>query len=176
MPDTKHTILIVDDEENVLAALRRLFRSEGYKIMTATSPMAALQMMETEPADLVISDNSMQQMSGIELLREIRERWPDTIRIMLTGYADLDAAMGAINGGEVYRFATKPWNAAGLKSMVRDGLNHFRIVQENWRMQALIKRQNERLSRWNESLQEQVQKSTQELHERNESGTSLLAN
>jgi DNA-binding NtrC family response regulator len=161
------TILLVDDEENIISALQRLFRSDGYNIVTAGSAAEGSDMLEANDVCLVIADNRMPGISGIEFLKQVRERWPDTIRIMLTGHADIDAAMDAINRGEVYRFVTKPWDPQGLKMLVKEGLDHYRLVQENRRMHALIEEQNGLLKQWNESLKKTVDERTEEIRHKN---------
>ena len=98
----KHTILFVDDEENILSALVRLFRKEDYEIVTAISGMDGMKIIEEREIPLVISDHRMPGMTGVDFLAKVKEISPDTIRIMLTGYADLEAAIAAINKGEVY--------------------------------------------------------------------------
>ncbi|MGE5622881.1 MAG: response regulator, partial [Bacillota bacterium] len=109
-PDKTARILFVDDEQNILASLRRLFRTQGFQVMTADSAKAGLSMLETEAVDLVISDMRMPEMDGARFLEQVRRRWPDTIRILLTGYSDIQSIMDAINRGEIYRYITKPWD------------------------------------------------------------------
>ncbi|MHB1133960.1 MAG: putative bifunctional diguanylate cyclase/phosphodiesterase [Chloroflexota bacterium] len=123
------SILLVDDEANIRSSLRRLFRPDNYRVLTAASGDEGLTVLASQACPLVIADNQMPGMTGIEFLRRVREQWPDTIRVMLTGYADLEAAMAAINRGEVYRFVTKPWEPAELRALVRDGLAQYRLVQ-----------------------------------------------
>jgi DNA-binding NtrC family response regulator len=150
------SILLVDDEENIRSSLRRLFRADNYRIATAASGEEGLAILADQAFSLVIADNGMPGMNGVEFLRQVRERWPDTIRVMLTGYADLEAAMAAINRGEVYRFVTKPWEPAELRALVQQGLEQYHLVHENRRMQALIQEQNAALKDWNERLQRPI--------------------
>lgn len=126
-----YRILFVDDEENVLKAMRRIFRQENYTIVTAASATEALALLEIEPVHVVISDHRMPGMSGADLLRRIKSLYPRTIRIMLTGYADVDAIMGAINEGAVYKFITKPWNDEDLRLTVSLALEQFDLITEN---------------------------------------------
>ncbi|MCL5265460.1 MAG: response regulator [Chloroflexi bacterium] len=168
MVERDETILLVDDEESILSSLRRLFRPDNYHICTALSAEEGLAILDQNPVWLVISDNGMPRTNGVQFLKEVRDRWPDVVRVMLTGYADLNSAMEAINRGEVYRFVTKPWDPEGLRLLVREGLEHYRLVQENTRMRALIEEQNAKLKRWNESLQQTVEERTKELKQRNE--------
>ncbi|MCL5962004.1 MAG: response regulator [Chloroflexi bacterium] len=163
MSERGETVLLVDDEENILSSLQRLLRSDGYRILTAQSADKGLEIMQSNPVWLVISDNAMPGTTGLEFLKQVRDDFPDTIRVMLTGYANFDAAMEAINRGEVYRFVTKPWDPDGLRLLVRQGLNHYWLVEENKRMQALIEEQNAMLKGWNQSLQKTVEERTAEI-------------
>lgn len=110
-------IMFVDDEARIVKLLRMMFRSR-YDVLTATSGSEALQMLADESIDIIVSDQRMPGMTGIELLSQVRERWPNTIRILLTGYADLVAIIGAVNDGEVYRFLNKPWNHDEIKAVI----------------------------------------------------------
>lgn len=112
------TVLFVDDEERILRSLSMLFRSQ-YHVITATSAAAALEHVERERIHVIVSDQRMPGMLGVELLRRVREVSPTTMRILLTGYADLTAIVGSINEGEIFRFINKPWNPAEVKETVR---------------------------------------------------------
>ncbi len=114
-------LLCVDDEPLVLNALMRLFR-QHYEVGIATSGAQALQLMATLPFDVVISDQRMPGMSGVELLAQIREKHPRAMRILLTGYADLQATLDAVNRGEVFRYVTKPWNNDQLRLTVQQAM------------------------------------------------------
>ncbi|MBW1793505.1 MAG: Flp pilus assembly complex ATPase component TadA [Deltaproteobacteria bacterium] len=128
---TTYKILFVDDEDNVLKAMRRIFRQENYTILTASSGDEALKLLEKEPVHIVISDHRMPGMTGADLLRNIKELYPQTIRIMLTGHADVNAIMGAVNEGAVYKFITKPWNDDDLRLTVSLALEKYDLIQEN---------------------------------------------
>ncbi len=130
-PAPQYQILFVDDESNVLKAMRRIFHQENYTIHTAESGDQALAIMDQEKIQVVISDHRMPGMTGTDLLREIKKRHPSTIRIMLTGYADVDAVMGAVNDGAVYKFITKPWNDDDLRLTVSLALEQYDLIQEN---------------------------------------------
>src|SRR5436190_1473831 len=97
-------ILIVDDEENVCNALRRSLRKEGYELFFAHQPKEAFEILKTTKFDLVLSDHLMPNMTGLEFLKLVRDRYPNTVRIMLTGHADMQTAIDAVNQGEIYRF------------------------------------------------------------------------
>lgn len=123
-----HTLLLVDDEKDVLHALERLLRSEGYSIITAMSGDEGLKRFGEGPVSIVISDLRMPGMDGIEFLEKSREISPDSIRIMLTAHADLTVAIRSINAGEIYRFLTKPWNPEELKEVIREGLTKRNLI------------------------------------------------
>jgi response regulator RpfG family c-di-GMP phosphodiesterase len=163
----KHTILFVDDELNIVATLQRLFRKEGYNILTANSGEAALDHFRENEISLVISDQRMPEMTGVQLLEKVREISPETVRIMLTAYADIKAAVAAINKGEVYRFIGKPWKDEDIKLTVRQALQQLDLKRENERLVVLTERQNEELKTLNSSLEEKVRARTREVEEKN---------
>jgi serine/threonine-protein kinase len=117
--DTKASVLFVDDEERVVNLLQMMFRGD-YEVHTATSGQAALEIVQSRPIDVVVSDQRMPHMLGIELLAEVRKRSPATMRILLTGYSDLAAIIGSVNEGEVFRFVNKPWNKDDIRRIVGD--------------------------------------------------------
>lgn len=121
-PDLTHTLLIVDDEPDVVDALRRTLRHPSWRVIGETSPQAALERLATEPVDLVISDIDMPGMNGVELVARIRRSHPDVVRMLLTGGASLGSALRAINDGEVHRYLLKPWDRAELRETVRAAL------------------------------------------------------
>ncbi|MDP3815533.1 response regulator, partial [Pseudomonas sp.] len=102
-PATPYRLLLVDDEPGILAALRRVFQRENYELLFARNAEEALQLLEAKPVELIVSDFMMPGINGSELLRRVRERWPDIIRIMLTGQASTEAVMGSVKDGAVYR-------------------------------------------------------------------------
>ncbi|MEW6739769.1 MAG: ATPase, T2SS/T4P/T4SS family [Nitrospirota bacterium] len=150
----RFTLLFVDDEENVLHALRRIFLDENYEILTAASGEDALKIMESTVVHLVISDHRMPGMLGSELLREIKNRWPETIRIMLTGHADIQAIMGAVNEGAVYKFITKPWNDEDLRLTVSLALQQYVLIQENRKLKELAKEQQVKIKTYSNLFDE----------------------
>ncbi|MBI5633796.1 MAG: Flp pilus assembly complex ATPase component TadA [Nitrospirae bacterium] len=140
-----YTLLFVDDEENVLRALRRIFLEENYEILTAESAAEAIEILEAKRVHLIISDHRMPLMTGAELLKQVKERWPDVIRIMLTGYADVQSIMGAVNEGAVYKFITKPWNDEDLRLTVSLALQQYALIQENRQLKELAKVQKAKI-------------------------------
>ena len=128
----KHTILVVDDEQNILNSLSRLLRTDDREIYTAGCVQEALEKLKSiGGTDLVISDNRMPDGTGIDFLVKVKQLYPETIRILFTGYPDLDAAIQAINKGQVYRFITKPWENEEIKLIVRQSLEYFDILRDN---------------------------------------------
>ena len=134
-------ILLVDDEVNVLSALTRALFDEPYQVTCVQSGEEALELIAKTPFKVVISDERMIGMQGSELLALLKERYPDTLRILLTGHATLEAAMKAVNQGEIYRFFTKPWNDTDLKFAIRSALERFDLEAENRRLLATVKNQ-----------------------------------
>ena len=119
-------ILCVDDERNVLKSLRRLFMDEdNYEIFVAESGAEGLEVLEEEgDIRMIISDYRMPEMTGVEFLRQANEKWPETVRIVLSGYADTSAVVEAINEGQIYKFIPKPWNDEELLSSISAALQH----------------------------------------------------
>ncbi|MDA8388086.1 MAG: response regulator [Nitrospiraceae bacterium] len=165
--------LIVDDEENVLRAIKRLFMDEETEVLTAASGAAGLEILKANEIALIISDQRMPGMNGSEFLKRARQIAPDAIRIILTGYADITAAVEAINKGGAYRYLEKPWEDSELLMVARDALDRYRLLGENRRLTELTKKQNEQLRRWSDELQMDVQRQTIELSKRNEELTGL---
>lgn len=131
-PKSAYRLLFVDDEPNVLRALQRIFRKENYEIRTAATGEEALRHFDGERCpQLVVSDHRMPGMTGAELLKRIKEQHPETIRIMLTGHADVEAVMGAVKDGAVYKFITKPWNDEDLRITVALALEQYDLLREN---------------------------------------------
>lgn len=160
---TPFTILLVDDESNILKALNRLLRTDGYRLLTAESGADGLGLLAHEPVDLVISDMRMPEMDGASFLAHVRKHWPDTMRILLTGHADMAQTVSAINQGEIYRFIAKPWNDHELLITVRQALDQLHLRRENQRLLQLTADQNEALKEANSSLEQKVAQRTAEL-------------
>jgi len=131
--DTTHaatgagTVLLVDDEPNVLAALQRVLRREGYRLLKAASGEEGLELLATNPVQVIVSDQRMPGMSGSDFLKIVKELYPDTIRIVLSGYTDLQVVTDAVNRGAVYKFLTKPWDDELLKEHIREAFLQHRL-------------------------------------------------
>ncbi|MGQ5523028.1 HD domain-containing phosphohydrolase [Chitinimonas sp. PSY-7] len=162
-PDARPVILFVDDEANILSSLRRLFRSSNYNVLTANSAREALGLFEQGPIDLVVSDMRMPEQSGAELLTQVKGQWPNTVRIILTGHADLSDTIRAINSGEIYRYLLKPWNDEEFTGVVRDALAVKSLRDEKERLEKLVRQQNAELQSLNSNLEEKVRERTAEV-------------
>jgi len=158
-----YTVLIVDDEVNVLKALRRLFLDTDYRVLTATSGPEGLKLLDSEPVNLVISDYRMPDMNGVEFLARIKEDHPDTIRMILSGFADVTAIVDAINDGEIYKFLAKPWNDQELLSTVRRALEHSCLQRENVALLSELQSANVELKKLAEGLEYKVRQRTRDL-------------
>jgi two-component system NtrC family sensor kinase len=122
-------ILFVDDEEHILRALKRHFMDDPYDIHTATSGLDGLALLEKTPMDVVISDFRMPGMDGGEFLKQVGSRWPETIRLVLSGYADITALISAINEGAIFKFISKPWQQDEMKNAVREAVHkHIDLI------------------------------------------------
>jgi DNA-binding NtrC family response regulator len=135
-------VLLVDDSPNILNALLRVFRDEGYKIFTANSGKAALEILKKESIDLILCDENMPEMPGTELLRFARVQYPQMVRIMLTGLFDLELAKTAINKGEVYKFFNKPWDDFELIISVRYALKQKMLEAEHTKLKNIVDAQS----------------------------------
>jgi len=143
----KYTLMLVDDEPLITASLRRVLADEDYTILTATGGKDALAQFQTVPIAVVISDEHMPGMMGSEFLAEVRTKYPDTVRIMLTAHASIEAAMQAVNQGEIFRFFLKPWDQTELKLAVRFAIEKYRLESENRKLLKIIRRQASSLKR-----------------------------
>ncbi len=167
------SILLVDDEEQVLGLLKKTFAGSSYRILTARDGQTALQLLESQPISLVLSDDHLPGMRGVELLKEVRRRWPDCARMLLTGYADLEAALAAINESEVHRFFTKPWNTEALLRAVNEMIERFELRRENRRLAELAAQQSKQLLKLNAELDRRVAERTAELERRSQEMAAL---
>lgn len=167
--NNEHTLLLVDDEKAITRALHRLFRKEGYKILTADSGMAGLEILKTcdRPVSLIISDQRMPEMNGAEFLEKAKAIFPEAVRYLLTGYSDMEAVVNAVNKGEIHRYLTKPWNDEDLLLHVRQSLEHFELISENQRLTRLTIEQNKELNLLNKDLELKVEERTKEIVEKN---------
>lgn len=136
-------ILVVDDERGILNAVRRVLRREQFEVMTTDDPHEALRLIGQESFAVILSDQRMPAMEGTQMLEQARGIAPDTVRIILTGYVDIEAAIEAINRGAVFRFITKPWDDDDLRSTLRQAVAQFELVEENRRLTRDLRKAHE---------------------------------
>jgi signal transduction histidine kinase len=148
MSGTRPALMVVDDEPEVLRSIHDLFRHD-YRVQTFQRPGEALAALEKLDVPVVMSDQRMPEMSGVELLRQVKRLRPDTTRLLFTGYADIEAVIAAINEGHVFRYVTKPWDPAELAAVVRQAVEHHDLVVERRRLLAELTRTNAELAEAN---------------------------
>jgi diguanylate cyclase (GGDEF)-like protein/PAS domain S-box-containing protein len=149
----QRTLLLVDDEDNIVAALRRLLRSEGWLVISASSAEQALQLMARHEVDVILSDQRMPGMTGVELLRRARQLYPETIRLVLSGYTELQSITDAINEGAISKFLAKPWNDEQLRAHLREAFALKDMADQNRRLDQEVKAANRELAELNGRLQ-----------------------
>ena len=160
-------ILAVDDEENILRSLSRLLTNEEYEPLIALSGEEALKILDdNKDIALIISDQKMPGLKGSEFLEKAKEIAPDAIRILLTGYADINAVVDAINKGGAFRYITKPWKNDELIQIIREAVQRYVLAKENIKLQSLVKKQNDELKNWNSQLEYLVQEQTVEIQKK----------
>lgn len=161
----RYRILVVDDEPNVLSALQRSLRGRGYQVTTALGGEIALAMLEELQPHAIISDMRMPGMNGAEFLKASHTHSPDAVRVLLTGYADINSALQAVNEGEIFRYLTKPWDDVQLAAALDEGLERHRLRAERDRLLRLTEQQNTELQALNENLEGLVAARTAELQQ-----------
>ncbi|MBU0683225.1 MAG: hybrid sensor histidine kinase/response regulator [Candidatus Omnitrophica bacterium] len=145
-------VAIVDDEQNVLNSLKRLFRKENYELFFTTNCEKVMHLLSEGEIKVVMSDQKMIGITGIEFLKNIKKQYPRVVNILFTGYADMNMAEDAINEGEVYRFVNKPWNDDDLKSIVRQAVDKYDLEEKNRCLAENINKQNKKLTFLNKKL------------------------
>lgn len=158
----ERTILLVDDEENILSALLRLLRRDGYRILKANSGKEGLEVLAQNEVGVIVSDQRMPEMSGVQFLSKVKELYPDTVRIVLSGYTDLGSVTDAINRGAIYKFLTKPWDDELLRANVEKAFRQFEMTRDNERLTREIQAANAELSRINQELEQRVEEKTRQ--------------
>ena len=164
-------ILLVDDEVNITKSLRRLLSQvDLYEVLIGNSGDEGLALIrENLDIGVIISDQRMPQMTGVEFLKEALKMVPDAIRILLTGYADIEASIAAINQGAVFRYLSKPWQDDELLATIAEAVEHYQLVSENKRLNALVAKQNAELQDWNSRLKQRVLDQTSQIRAKSES-------
>ena len=146
-------ILVLDDEENILRSIKRVFLREPFEIYTKTDPQEALALLKEKSIKVVISDQRMPKMSGVEFLKTVKEQNPDTIRILFTGYSDVQAVEDAINVGEVFRFINKPWNNDEFKGIISQAIETYDQIKKHDREFNRFKEDAQELNEKNHELE-----------------------
>jgi response regulator RpfG family c-di-GMP phosphodiesterase len=168
MNDSEHTVLFVDDEENILRSLKRLLRKEGYRILTATCGADGLEMLKEHDVHLVVTDQRMPGMSGTEFLAKVKENYPEVIRIVLSGYTEVDSITESINKGHIYKFMLKPWNDQNVKLEIKQALEQYELMQVNKTLHEKLIEKNEELKKINENLEMLVKERTKDFEIQNQ--------
>jgi diguanylate cyclase (GGDEF)-like protein len=158
------TLLLVDDEQNIISALRRLLRGSGFQILTANSGQAGLDILAQHQVDVIVSDQRMPGMTGVEFLRIAKDLYPETIRIVLSGYTELHSVTDAVNEGAIYKFLTKPWEDEQLRGHIEEAFRRKEMADENRRLTQEVLNANQELATANHQLEELLQQKQQQIN------------
>src|SRR5438105_5809279 len=149
----KHCLLVVDDEPDLVHSVQDLLRFD-YRVLGATRAADGLKIMEREQVHVVMSDQRMPEMTGVEFLRRLRETHPDTVRLLFTAYADIKAVIDAINQGSVYRYINKPFEPQELHTVMRQAVEHYDLLAERKKLLAEVQEKNRQLEAANAELRQ----------------------
>jgi len=158
----QRTILLVDDEENIVSSLARLLRRNGYKILRANSGKEGLEILKENTVGVIVSDQRMPKMTGVEFFNQVKQLYPDTIRIVLSGYTELKSITDSINEGAIYKFLTKPWDDELLQKNVAEAFERHEMKIENIRLTKELKSANASLEKSNLQLNKNIKKKIEE--------------
>jgi signal transduction histidine kinase len=147
----RHTLLIVDDEADVLESLRHQFH-RTYHVLTSSAATRAIEILQANDVDLILTDQRMPGISGDAFLRQARQLKPDAIRMLFTGYADIQAVINAVNEGHIFRYILKPWDSAELEAIIRQGVEQYDLLSERRRLISELQAANDQLKRANDEL------------------------
>lgn len=139
-----HNLLIIDDEVEITKALVRQFRRK-YNVFATTDAADALKIMEKEKIQVVLSDQRMPGMTGVDFFAQIKDKYPDALKLILTGYSDIEAVIGAINEGQVFRYVKKPWNPDELESIIREAFEKYELITNNRKLMSSLQEANQNL-------------------------------
>ena len=159
----QRTLLLVDDEPNILSALKRLIRSGGYKVLTASSGAEGLEVLARNEVDVIVSDQRMPGMTGVDFLRSVKQLYPDTVRIVLSGFTELQSVTDAVNEGAIYKFLTKPWDDVQLRGHIEEGFAHKEMADENRRLGLQVRTANHGLAQANRQLESVLRKQERQI-------------
>ena len=161
--DSPPVVLAVDDETNILRSIQRTLHGENLELLLTDTPEKAVRILESQAIDVIISDMKMPNMSGAEVLKKAAELQPSAFRIILSGYADIEMMLSAINEGKVHRYLNKPWNVQALKEVINEGVERTLLRKENARLLKLTQIQNARLANMNQELEQKVTLRTRQI-------------
>lgn len=159
LEEKDHNLLIIDDEVDITKALVRQFRRK-YNVISTTDASEALKIMENEKIQVVLSDQRMPGMTGVDFFAQIKDKYPDALKLILTGYSDIEAVIGAINEGQVFRYVKKPWNPDELETIIREAFEKYELITNNRKLMTSLQEANQ-------NLEEKVQARTLELEKVN---------
>lgn len=162
----KHKVLFVDDDKNILNTLKMELNVCDFEPLFSNSGKDALRILGTEVISIIVSDLKMPEMDGFEFLQKSWELYPDTIRIVLSSYSDIDKVVESIERGNIYRYITKPWDIADLKLVVQQSLGYYELLEEKKELSMKIEEQNEELKKWNSTLEKKVNERTKQVKEK----------
>ena len=157
-------LLLVDDEPNIVSALKRLLRADHYEIHTANDGQQGLELLARQPVDVIISDQRMPGMLGADFLRKAKQQYPETIRIMLSGYTELQSVTDAVNEGAIYKFLTKPWDDELLRGHVAEAFRLKEIADDNERLNLEVRSANRELAAANRRMEQLLLEKQQQIH------------
>ena len=161
----KYSLLFVDDESNILSSLNRLFRPEGFNVYLASSGQEGLDILQKENIDVIVSDMRMPEMDGAQFLEQAYKKWPKTVRLLLTGYSDVNETVSAINKGKIFQYINKPWDDSEIVFTVKTAIDYKQLQDERDSLLVLSKQQNGQLKELNKNLDNKVNIRTKELHQ-----------
>lgn len=161
-------VMFVDDESYILSSIQRMYRSESFKVVTALGAAEGLKKLKDGPFAVIVSDMRMPDMDGVDFLREVKEKSPDTIRMMLSAQSDFKRVIDAINQDEIYKFVEKPWDKENLRFTLLEGIENYQLRIENRHLLKVTTEQNEKLKELNDTLEQKVLERTREIEEKNE--------
>jgi diguanylate cyclase (GGDEF)-like protein/PAS domain S-box-containing protein len=157
------TLLLVDDEPNILSALKRLLRGAGLRILTASGGKEGLEVLAAEHVDVILSDQRMPGMTGVEFLRVVKHSHPETVRMVLSGFTELQSVTDAVNEGAIYKFLTKPWDDAQLRAHILEAFRQKDMADENRRLDLAARTANQRLAHANRQLEEVLRQQQEQI-------------
>src|SRR6266566_7469969 len=158
----RHTILVVDDEPDVVQSVQDLLRLD-YRVYGATRALEGINILHQQEVHIVLSDQRMPGMSGVEFLHRVRGEYPEAIRLLITGYADIKAVIDAINQGNVYRYVSKPWDPDELQTIIRQAAEQYDLLVERKRLLAELQMKNLELQKANEMKEAFIRVASHEL-------------